>query len=99
MNKKIRWTILILLLYGLSFGATFPNPCSRSNLGDEKRPLHCTKEALAALKSFPNLNYKCGEESDAEVKFSPRRRAALKAYTTRLESAAGANWGLSRLTI
>jgi hypothetical protein len=107
MNNQIRLLFLILITTGWAFGPAFSNDGSWSQrylvratreepefttYKDEKRPSRCTREALAADKSIPKLNYRCGEDSDDVLKDSPRRRAALRAYLTRLESGASASW-------
>jgi hypothetical protein len=81
---------LVISCFGIGLNLINANQAGQSKAQVRRSP--CTKEALAALKSFPKLDYRCGEGHDDELKDSPRRRAALKAYLTRLESGAGARW-------
>jgi hypothetical protein len=83
---------LILLTIGFSVYAG-----SATQRRDQKQPMRCTKEALAALKAIPNLRYRCGEDPDEELEKSPRRRAALRAYSKKLELGATPNWWATSL--
>jgi len=59
------------------------------------QPLVCKPKALAALKPFPKLKYKCrADELDYEQKILkyPERRAAINRYVKILENYTSANW-------
>jgi hypothetical protein len=108
MNNQIRLLLLILIMAGRAFGPAFSNVASRSQrylvgapskdpefttCAEEKRPSRCTKLALAALKSIPMLSYNCaGNDSLPKFIDSARRRAAIRAYSRKLELVAGENW-------
>ena len=91
LKKQIRWLCLILLTTGFLMTVPFHHAASAAQRREQAGPSRCTREALAALRSIPKLNYKCGENDDDDLK-SPKRRAALMAYARRLESSARASW-------
>jgi hypothetical protein len=91
---KRRIAAFSLILLAIGFVTVFPlghadsSPQKRS----AKRPLHCTQEALAALKPIPKLDYECLDRDDDNLT-SPERQSALKAYMRELESTfADASW-------
>jgi len=98
MEARLRLLCIIVTIgcftFGLPlYGVGLSSPAQPFLWGKlQDRTLGCTKEALTALKSIPKLNYRCGEEQQDEIKDSSRRRAALRAYLTKLESAATALW-------
>jgi hypothetical protein len=107
MNNQIRLPFLILIMTGCAFGPAFSNDGLRSQrylvgatredpefttCAEEKRPSRCTKLALAVLQSIPMLSYKCDDDNLAKFIDSARRRAAIRAYSRKLELAAGENW-------
>ena len=95
MNTHLRLLCLIFLIAAFAVGQA-PSGSGSASLR-QARPerqsqqprARCTKQALAALKSIPKLNYDCSGDSDDEIQQSPGRRAALKAYLPKLESAVG----------
>jgi hypothetical protein len=92
MSHRLRTLGLILL--ATAFVIFFPlyRADSAPQKRDRQRPLHCTKEALAALKAIPKLEYECEGNYDVDLK-SPARREALKDYLQELESVfADAGW-------
>jgi hypothetical protein len=107
MNNQIRLLLLILIMTGCAFGPAFSNEGSRSQFYlvgptreepefttcmKEKRPVRCTRTALAALKSIPMLSYDCGDGPVAELLDSASRRKAIRSYSRKLELAAGDSW-------
>jgi hypothetical protein len=79
--------------FSMGQAASNNGSASRRQAQPERQSQHsrgrCTKQALAALKSIPKLDYDCTGDSDDEIQQSPGRRAALKAYRPKLESAVG----------
>ena len=64
----------------------FAVACSTDSFAQNKAPLECKKQVLAALKPIPKLQYHCEGENDWDDKFLklPNRQAALTAYKARL---------------
>jgi hypothetical protein len=92
MHNQIRLLSLTLVMTGFTFGLARSNAPSAQRSQDRNHTARCTRQALAALRSFPKLDYVCGEEPDDKLKTNPRRLDALRAYLTRLESATPAGW-------
>src|SRR5215467_1179631 len=95
MNTHLRLLCLILVTAAFAIGQEHSNNGSaaqsqaRPQRQSQQTKARCTKQALAALKSIPKLTYECTDDSDDEIQQSPGRRAALKDYLPKLESAAG----------
>lgn len=95
MSNRRRALSLILLVIAFVIFLPLYRADSAPQKRDRQRPLRCTKEALAALKPIPKLEYECAEQQDDSLK-SSERQAALEDYSQELESVfAAADWWAS----
>jgi hypothetical protein len=92
MSNRLRTLGLILLATAFVIFLPLDRADSAAQIRYQKPPRRCTAEALAALKSIPELKYDCDGRADDNRK-SPARQAALKNYLQELESVfANAGW-------
>jgi len=88
-KNKVLFLCIILAFAALAFSQTAPDHATRSQGRAKESLSRCTNQALAAINSIPKLTYECTDDSDDEIQKSPERRAALRAYLPKLESAVG----------
>lgn len=87
-NAVVSFGLLLLLTTGLSMPG-------RSFAQRSKPPLVCRKQVLAALKSMPELNYKCNDQLndyDEKILKVPERIAAIRTLVSELSSFNDAAW-------
>ena len=90
-NQKIFPTLIVVLFVAVSISFV-----SSSSFAQKKKAIPvCKQAALAALKSLPELSYKCREsvyDSDQDILKWPERVEAIKEYASQLESFTDAAW-------